>query len=161
MRTSLLPALLLLLPSAQACTNGTTLPSLLSNLYETYCNIDFPGNDLTTYPSLTDLPTCIDLCDAWNVHNASDTGICIGVAAVQPGANNEGCFLKSSMPGVGGRNVYVVNSARRIRTVDVSPLSRALKPSVRLLLVCGGRVFPLVVYGGVLFCWVCGMRCGA
>jgi len=121
---SWLPTLLvLLLPLAQACTNGTTLPSLLSNLYETYCNIDFPGNDLVTYPSLTDLPTCIDLCDAWNVHNASDTGICIGVAAVQPGANNEGCFLKSSMPGVGGRNVYVVNSARRIRTVDVSPLS--------------------------------------
>ena len=90
-----------------------------SNIYDTYCDLDWPGNDLIYYNSILDLPGCIEKCETWNEESDLTSGVCVGVAVVQSGSSNLGCYLKTIMVGPGTRNIMVVDCARRRKSVTV------------------------------------------
>ena len=101
---------------------NTTVQSLLGNSFDVFCDRNFPDNDVQQLLMISDLPTCIDLCESWNAHNSS-MGVCIGVALVLPGSPGVGCYLKSLMSGQGIRDIVPVDSARRVKSEVLHPLS--------------------------------------
>lgn len=92
------------------CVNNT-IQSTAGYDYGIYCDVDWPSNDLNHLVNVTDLFTCINICDSWNLQ--SNVAPCVGVSLGLRFAPNQGCWLKYNMPGAGVNGDNVVDSALR------------------------------------------------
>jgi hypothetical protein len=112
-----------------ACINETIV-STAGTPYIIDCGTDWPGNDLTHLPDISNLTDCINQCDEWNsgTPNQPITSFCVGAALVVYCRNTAllGCYVKGVMAGSGtienNQLAYLVDSARRT-TLNTVPYS--------------------------------------
>ena len=113
------------------CLNDTYLSSK-GEYYDVYCDIDWPGgsiaDDLVHLGNITDLTTCINLCDSWNTANETVNESCVGISLNLDSPVFVGCWLKSRMSGngVAANNPsldYLVDSAKRVVPISASVIS--------------------------------------
>ena len=117
------------------CLNDTYVSSKGVD-YDVYCDVDWPGgaiaDDLVHLANITELTTCINLCDSWNAQSAetADTS-CVGVSVNFENPTFVGCWLKSRMSGNGvpadnQSQGYLVDSAKRVTSTSaIAPTSVA------------------------------------